>query len=145
MKNTLKAIEYYLNNNAPEYFNQIKTIKEYAGQLSEALKNNSIVKLTDKLPAIYIMFVDGLPASEEPKFQFDLLTMTETKIFNRTTNNESNLDLANGIIKLFADNPGWQYNNMPYLVDREQLKCTTLMSDNRFDVKVINLFISNLS
>jgi hypothetical protein len=145
MKATLKAIEYYLNQNKAAYFPQVKTIKEYAGEIADAIKDNQVVKMRDILPAVYILFIDGTPAAEEPEFQFDLLIVTETKTFEREANQESNLDISDGIIKAFGNEPGWQYNSLPYLVDREQLKCRTLLSDNKYDVKLINLYISILS
>ncbi len=140
----LNSIIDYLDNGKTNYFPSVKTIDSYKGQLADAMQNKQLIKLADPLPAVYALMIEDNPISEEPLHRIDLLICAESKSFNKDEKQTAAFSAAAGISKYINENQGWTYLNSPYIIDKEQFKIITLLSDNRYTILSANLFIKNL-
>jgi hypothetical protein len=145
MLNTQLAILAYLNYGKGTYFPFVKTIKKYRGEIANAAaQEEKIRKFADPLPGIYILGIDSNPIAEIQKSQFDLLVITESRVFDIEKKEYDNFVIIENVTKFISEVPGWMYNNKPYGIDREKVKVKTLLSDARFVIFSISLFIDNL-
>ena len=140
----LNSILDYLADGKTKYFPSVKTIDSYKGQLSAAMQNKALIKLADPLPAVYAIMIDDTPISEDPAHRIDLLICAESKSFNKSEKQTAAFTAAAGISKYIDENQGWTYNNLPYMIDKEYFKITTLLTDEKYTILSANLLIKNL-
>lgn len=117
----------------------VRTIREYAGDLADA------VKLTQLLPAILIIFIDGRPAAQEKEHQFDLLIITQNSTTTMLTSNLSNLDLSSNVAQYLKENYLFVANGRKgtYEVMREEMIARTILNDDRFCIIALQTFIKD--
>ena len=130
MDATQKAIVSYLTAAS-----LATTVKAYAG---EARK---VTKMREVLDSILVMFIHGKPAAEDLIHQFDLLVVTETAVFDRETNRETNLLLASQVADHIYNNPVFSDATYNYSIDGDTLDVELLLQDDRFTVIVIHLYV----
>ena len=113
---------------------QVRTIEEYAGQLKDAHK------LTQLLPAVLVMYIDGYPAAEDRQHVFDLIVITQSKTFIKKENRNANLQLSSDVAIWLKQNPIFQpYDSSigSYEILRESMYVRTLLADARFTIIAI--------
>jgi hypothetical protein len=144
MLNTQQALLQYLNTGKNEFFPTIKAIKKYRGEIARAAaQDEKIRKFADPLPAIYVLMVEGNPIAFTPVKNFDLMVITESRVFDVERKEYDNLVIIDGICNFIDEHPHWNYNNEPYLIDRDKVKVRTILSDARFIIFAISLEIHN--
>jgi hypothetical protein len=146
MLKTQEAILKYLTDGMPTYTVPIRTIKKYRGEIARAaIQEEKVRKFADPLPAVYVTMIDGHPISYTPDYNFDLLVITESRTFDIEKKEVDNLEVIDAINSYIQQNSSWKYNNTPYEIDREKVKVKTLLSDSRFIIIAVSLYIKNLS
>src|SRR3990167_10030052 len=70
----------------------LKTLKEYAGEIGDANK------LTAITPACLMKYDNGQPMAEQPWHVFDLLVVTDSQVFDKEANQNSNLQLCSSLV-----------------------------------------------
>ena len=137
----LNAVKQHIENGNENYFSTVATIGIYAGQLSDALRKNNVVKLRDKVPAVYIILIDDTPIAFEPVHNIDLLIVTESRAFIKLDKHEDAATISGQIANYLKLNQGWKYGGLPYLIDESILQVQNLMTDDRYSIFRIGLRI----
>lgn len=117
----------------------IRTIKDYAGELQDANR------LTQLLPAVLVMYIDGLPTAEQKEFEFDLITVVQNSTLEKILAYETNLGLASEVTKYLRENyliTAWGRNGS-YETNRETLRARTVLNDARFNIIAIKIFLKD--
>ena len=92
MLNTQQAVIKYLEDGTAANFSSVRTIKVYRGEIARAaIQEEKVRKFADPLPAVYVTMIDGHPVSNIPEKQFDLLVITESRVFNVEKKEADNL------------------------------------------------------
>jgi hypothetical protein len=138
----INALIQHLTNGKTANYSTVKTIAVYAGQLSDALKRNDIVKMRDLVPAVYVLLINSEPVSFDPEHIIDLLIVTESRSFDQLDKHTDAITICGQIANYLEINRGWTYNGVPYLIDESVLKVDTLTVDDRYSVFAIHLRIT---
>jgi hypothetical protein len=117
---------------------QVKEIEAYAGQLRDNAR-----KVTNALPCVLVMYIDGRPAAQEKFHQMDLLVVTESQVLDKVTHKNANMALSSEVIDYLADRhlftaPGLSGT---YEISREQMDARTILITDRFTIIAISLYI----
>lgn len=145
MKETQSAIMDYLADGKAANFSTVQTIAKYAGQIARAaIEEESTLKFDDPLPAVYVLMVDGTPIAQTPEKQFDLIILTEDPVFDQEQKEIDALQIVDGICTYAEENQQWDYNGKTYLLNPEKLMVKTLLSNTRFMMIAISLYLKNL-
>jgi hypothetical protein len=120
-----------------------KTIKEYAGELTDKSLLNNVT------PALLIAFIDGPGAGEQPReHRFYLVVTTKTDCYDKKKNHNDNLKLASQVGKYLDDNAAWQFTDdgetVEYVLDREKLTSRIFFQDNTYTCIIIEAYIKIL-
>lgn len=117
----------------------VRTIKEYAGDLKDANK------LTQLLPAILVIFIDGRPAAQEPDYEFDLLIVVQNPTLEKLVSQQSNLDLVSQVAAYLEANYliRAQARNGSYEIIRETMTAQTILNDARFNIVSLKIFVKD--
>jgi len=116
---------------------QINTIAGYAGELKDA------TKLTEIVPAVLVIYIDGEPAAQDRFHNFDLLVITESRTLQIKENLEGNLKLVTDVTKFLRQKPLFVSFDGVYYSDPEKLTGRTLSIDNRYTIVALSLFIDD--
>jgi hypothetical protein len=111
---------------------EVRTIDEYAGELSEDVK-----RVTALCPAIFVMFIDGRPSAFEKQYRIDLLIITRQRELDKKQNRISNLYLASRVAEYLKTTfliPRTDGYPGRYEVMRDDLTATTLLNDNQLSI-----------
>ena len=141
---TLSSVLKYLQDGKTNYYPAVKTIDVYKGQLAEAMKGKQIITLSDPLPAVYMVMIDDNPLAEDPVHNIDLVIIAESKVFNKGEKQTAAYSASDNICSYINSNQGWDYSGVPYMIDKERVKITHLMTDNKYTILNMNLTIKNL-
>lgn len=115
--------------------NIFKTVNEYCGEIHD------IIKLRNEMPAAYIMLDQGNPLSQEPEYYFDILSATETQVFNKNSAKDSNLQSMQSLINHYR-----QVKMIGALaILDDQCTIRTVYQDNKFTIIALRLAIRDLS
>lgn len=140
MLETLLALLEYLKRGKDVWYPFIETIKKYSGEIAKAKET---VKFNDPLPAVFILGINGKSTAENPSWNFDLLIVTESVIFDKNKNQYDNLIVEKRICDYIRNNACWYYNGVPYSIDTENIESKTLMSTDRFFIMTVSLKIDH--
>lgn len=118
----------------------VKTLRTYAGDL----RRENVARLTTtELPAVFIMYIDGQPIAQNRRLQQDVLVLTESRSFDRDTNQSNNLLLTEQLCDYFKDNPFFGHPGRNYWIDPEQTRVKMLAQDGRFTLTAISIWIKD--
>lgn len=131
-----QAVIELLETNKSYYVPGVKTIKEYAGELKD------LIKLNAEIPAVYVMTMDSMPIKNTPEHQVDLLIVTKSDVFDKQTNKNINVQLAQQAVDLIEAQPGWTSGGFDYLIDTERVNVKLAMLDNKYAIVIIHLYIT---
>jgi len=114
---------------------EVRTVKAYAGELARAAENS--VQLTELLPAVLVMFIDGRPAAEkngERYHQFDLLIITQNDTSTMLESHQDNLQLVSEVSDFLSDKSVFASNTGlgTYRIRRNDTIARTILNDARF-------------
>lgn len=117
----------------------VYTIKEYAGDLQSA------EKISEILPAILVIFIDGRPMADQKEHEFDLLVITENRALIAETANSDNLDLASDVAAYLQEHPIIPAHGRAgsYEIVRELTRARTILNDARFCIIAISLVLKD--
>jgi len=136
----LNGLLTHIKNGSSNY-PLIKTIEIYSGQLAAALKNKSVVKLPNPLPAVYIVFIDGAPLSIIPRFTVELLICAESRAFNKYEKFAAAYNQADLLLQFLSRNPSWLYLSKSYSINLSDTKISTLLTDDALTILSLSLSV----
>ena len=117
----------------------VKTLKPYAGEIREP------ATLTQLVPSVFSVYTDGLPVSENPEHRFDLVCVTESRVLNKETSKNANLQLSTDICQYLKDKPIFTRQGGTgkgtYHVDPEQTQARIGSITDRHAIVIISLVI----
>jgi hypothetical protein len=140
----LNAVIDFIQDGNKDFYPEVKTIDAYKGQLSDAVKNNNVIKLADRLPAVYVILIDSKPLAIIEDYNFDLLIVTESKTFDKKEKHTAALTITGKICNYLKVHDGFNYNGKDYSIEAEAVKVAHLMTDNKYSIYQISLPIKDL-
>lgn len=117
----------------------VYTVKEYSGELANA------DQVSDILPAILTIFIDGRPMAQEAEHEFDLLIITENRALVAEDASNENLELSSQVAAYLQEHYIFAANGRAgtYEIAREQTRARTILNDARFCIIAISLLIKD--
>lgn len=136
---TQYGIINHLQEGKLDYFNSVKTIKAYAGELKD------VTKLNSQVPAIYVFMGEASPLAEQATHRADLLIVTKSDSFNKNDNRDNNMQLTEQVVNDYlGSNSKWEYQDYPFNIDTEDLFLRVASIDNKFAITIVELTIKDL-
>lgn len=137
------ALIKHLQNGTHEYFNLLRkaNIKAYAGELTK----EKIVQLSQNLPAVMVICQPSLPCAPDSNLNLDVIIVTASDSFDKTTNTNNNMQLSEEIYTYLKDEPIFEADeNNNYKVEFENLEIKIVAIDNKHCVVILGVNITQL-
>ncbi len=138
MNITLKALISYFKNST-----NYETVEEYNEQIDA-----DGIKKSFPLPALMPHFREMRIINNQRWMNFQLLSVTRSKSFDREKNKKTNLDLVTEVIDQIIEQPGFIFqldnNNYSFEISIDTLRVTTLLISNAMVMHGITIDIRYL-
>lgn len=117
-----------------------ETVSAYAGEVGK-----DAVKTNVKLPAALVKCIEGSAEHNPAGNKFDVLVITESKTFDKTSGTNQNLQAASALLEYLDDNADLSFGENSYLLNRDELKAKYVLQTERFTVYGVGVRINKLN